>query len=81
MTDGTRILTIPRHDPVNAFTMAGIARDAGLTVEFLACAATREKRMPRRSRPSGSFARPTAGHDDEDRAVQVSIGDRFDSRR
>jgi predicted RNA binding protein YcfA (HicA-like mRNA interferase family) len=22
MTDGTRILTIPRHNPVNAFTMA-----------------------------------------------------------
>jgi predicted RNA binding protein YcfA (HicA-like mRNA interferase family) len=33
MTDGARILTIPRHDPVNAFTMAGIVRDAGLTVE------------------------------------------------
>lgn len=33
MTDGTRILTIPRHDPVNAFTMGGIVRDAGLTIE------------------------------------------------
>ncbi|MFZ0707908.1 MAG: type II toxin-antitoxin system HicA family toxin [Candidatus Korobacteraceae bacterium] len=33
MTDGQRILTIPRHNPVNAFTMAGIIRDAGLTVE------------------------------------------------
>lgn len=33
MTDGTRILTIPRHDPVNAFTLAGIVRDAGLTEE------------------------------------------------
>ena len=33
MTDGTRIITIPRHNPVNAFTMGGIARDAGLTVE------------------------------------------------
>ena len=33
MSDGTRILTIPRHDPVNAFTMGGIARDAGLTPE------------------------------------------------
>ena len=33
MTDGIRILTIPRHNPVNAFTMAGIVRDAGLTVE------------------------------------------------
>ena len=33
MTDGTRILTIPRHDPVNAFTMGGIVRDAGMTIE------------------------------------------------
>ena len=28
-----RILTLPRHNPVNAFTMGGIARDAGLTIE------------------------------------------------
>jgi predicted RNA binding protein YcfA (HicA-like mRNA interferase family) len=33
MTDGTRILTIPRHNPINAFTMGGIAKDAGLTPE------------------------------------------------
>jgi predicted RNA binding protein YcfA (HicA-like mRNA interferase family) len=33
MTDGIRILTIPRHNPVNAFTMGGIVRDAGLSVE------------------------------------------------
>jgi hypothetical protein len=33
MTDGTRILTIPRHNPVNAFTMGGIVRDAGLSVQ------------------------------------------------
>jgi predicted RNA binding protein YcfA (HicA-like mRNA interferase family) len=33
MTDGSRILTVPRHNPVNAFTMGGIARDAGLSVE------------------------------------------------
>jgi predicted RNA binding protein YcfA (HicA-like mRNA interferase family) len=31
MTDGTRILTIPRHNPVNAITMGKIVRDAGLT--------------------------------------------------
>ena len=30
MTDGVRIITIPRHNPVNAFTMGGIVRDAGL---------------------------------------------------
>jgi predicted RNA binding protein YcfA (HicA-like mRNA interferase family) len=33
MTDGTRVLTIPRNDPVNAVTMDGIVRDAGLTVD------------------------------------------------
>jgi predicted RNA binding protein YcfA (HicA-like mRNA interferase family) len=33
MSDGQRILTIPRHNPVNAITMAGIVRDAGLTLE------------------------------------------------
>jgi len=32
MSDGTRILTIPRGHPVNAFTMGGIVKDAGLTV-------------------------------------------------
>lgn len=33
MSDGTRILTIPRHNPINAFTLGGIVRDAGLMVE------------------------------------------------
>lgn len=33
MSDGSRILTIPRHNPVNEYTMGGIVRDAGLTVE------------------------------------------------
>ncbi|MDA2939125.1 type II toxin-antitoxin system HicA family toxin [Acidobacteria bacterium AH-259-A15] len=33
MSDGTRILTIPRNNPVNAYTMGGIVRDAGLSVE------------------------------------------------
>jgi len=32
MTDGVRIVTIPRHNPVNAYTMGGIVRDAGLTL-------------------------------------------------
>lgn len=31
MTDGARILTIPRNNPVNGFTMGGIARDAGMS--------------------------------------------------
>ena len=33
MSNGSRILTIPRHNPVNAITMGGIVRDAGLTNE------------------------------------------------
>ncbi|MBI2922547.1 MAG: type II toxin-antitoxin system HicA family toxin [Planctomycetes bacterium] len=33
MSDGIRFLTIPRSNPINAFTMGGIARDAGLSVE------------------------------------------------
>lgn len=31
MSDGVRILTIPRYNPVNAYTMGGIVRDAGLS--------------------------------------------------
>lgn len=33
MSDGSTILTIPRHNPVNPFTMGGIVRDSGLTVD------------------------------------------------
>jgi predicted RNA binding protein YcfA (HicA-like mRNA interferase family) len=33
MSDGTRMVTIPRHNPINAFTMGGIVRDAGLAVD------------------------------------------------
>lgn len=31
VSDGTTRLAIPRHTPINAFTMGAIARDAGLT--------------------------------------------------
>jgi predicted RNA binding protein YcfA (HicA-like mRNA interferase family) len=33
MTDGERIVTIPRHNPINAFTMGGVARDVGLSAD------------------------------------------------
>ena len=33
MSDGIRILTIPRGNPIDAFTLGGIVKDAGLTVE------------------------------------------------
>jgi hypothetical protein len=33
MSNGKVRLTIPRHNSINPFTMAGIARDAGLTPE------------------------------------------------
>ena len=31
MSDGIRFVTIPRNNPINAFTMGGIIRAAGLT--------------------------------------------------
>ena len=33
MSDGVRRVRLPRQNPINAFTMGGIVRDAGLTVE------------------------------------------------
>ncbi len=33
MSDGVRQITLPRHNPIKAFTMGGIVQDAGLTVE------------------------------------------------
>jgi hypothetical protein len=33
MTNGERIIIIPRANPINAFTMGGIIHDAGLTIE------------------------------------------------
>jgi len=33
MSDGTRFLTIPRSNPINAFTMGGIVKDAGLSID------------------------------------------------
>jgi len=35
MPDGKRILTIPRNNPTHAYTMAGVIRDAGLSIEQL----------------------------------------------
>ncbi len=33
MTNGTRIITIPRANPINSYTMAGIIKDAGISIE------------------------------------------------
>jgi len=33
MANSGRKLTIPRHNPINAITMGGIIRDAGLTID------------------------------------------------
>lgn len=33
MSDGIRQVTIPRHNPIKAFTMGGIVQDTGLTAE------------------------------------------------
>lgn len=33
MTDGSRVVTLPRHNPVNAITMGKIVRALGITNE------------------------------------------------
>ena len=33
MSNGVRIVMIPRHNQVNAFTMGKIVKDAGFTIE------------------------------------------------
>ena len=33
MSDGVRVLTVPRNNPVNAITMGAIVRAAGLSVD------------------------------------------------
>jgi len=33
MSDGIHQVTIPRHNPIKAFTMGGIVTDAGLSVD------------------------------------------------
>lgn len=33
MTNGERIITIPRANPIDGFTMAGIVKDAGFEIE------------------------------------------------
>jgi predicted RNA binding protein YcfA (HicA-like mRNA interferase family) len=33
LSDGVRLITIPRHNPANANTMGNIVRDVGLTNE------------------------------------------------
>ena len=33
MSNRTRFVTVPRNNPINAFTMGGIVIDAGLTVD------------------------------------------------
>jgi len=33
MVKDDRIIIIPRNNPINAFTMAGIIKDSGLTIE------------------------------------------------
>ena len=33
MVKDNRIIIIPRNNPINAFTMGGIIKDAGMTIE------------------------------------------------
>ncbi len=33
MTNGERIITLPRANPINAYTMGGIIKDADMSIE------------------------------------------------
>jgi len=33
MSNGVRTVQVPRNNPVNAYTMAKIVRDAGMTID------------------------------------------------
>ncbi len=33
LSNGTRCVVVPRNNPINAFTMGGIVKDAGFTVD------------------------------------------------
>ncbi|MCE0483593.1 MAG: type II toxin-antitoxin system HicA family toxin [Methylacidiphilales bacterium] len=33
LSDGTRTVVVPRNNPINAFTMGYIVKEAGMTVE------------------------------------------------
>ncbi len=33
MSNGTRLVVLPRNNPIKAFTMGGIVQDAGLTAD------------------------------------------------
>ncbi len=33
LSNGSRFVIVPRNNPINAFTMGGIVKDAGYTVE------------------------------------------------
>jgi predicted RNA binding protein YcfA (HicA-like mRNA interferase family) len=33
LSNGSRFVIVPRNNPINAFTMGGIVKDAGFTVE------------------------------------------------
>lgn len=33
MSDGERLVVVPRSNPIDAYTMGGILRDAGLSIE------------------------------------------------
>ena len=60
MSDGVRILTIPRHNPVNAITIGGLVRDAGLTIEEFRALLSRHRPLTRRWSGRGTPRRSAA---------------------
>ncbi len=59
MTDGVRIITIPRHNPVNAFSMGGISATPGsLKMNSVRCCNVGRITRVLERRVLGPLARP-----------------------
>jgi hypothetical protein len=62
MSKGSRRVVIPRNNPVNAYTMAAIVRDAGLTIEqFKNCSEFVESLTPLATPSCHAIALASAG--------------------
>ena len=69
MTDGTRKVVIPRNNPVNAITMAGIILDAGLSLDEFE--GSYDGQVRDRAQASCHFVSVTPGLTEFDRPPQL----------
>jgi hypothetical protein len=56
-SEGIRLLTSPRHNSINAITMGGMVREAGLTIEEVRALLSRPRLLTKRSTGRGKQRR------------------------